>query len=365
MPVPLLDLKRQYAPLRDKIRAAMDEVCDSQMFIMGAGLKAFEAEVAAYIGCKYALGCASGSDALLLALHAIGLKPGDEVITTPFTFFATASAITRLGGVPVFADIDPDTYNIDPVKVERAITSKTKAILPVHLFGQCANMDALMALASAKGIAVVEDAAQSIGAKYKGHQSGNIGTVGCFSFFPSKNLGAFGDGGLVTTNDDQIAGLLDILRMHGAKPKYYHKIVGYNSRLDALQAAILRVKLPCLDTWHEGRRKNADWYDKRFAGTQVRTPKRDPNCYHIYNQYTIRVPDRDKTVNALKEAKIGCEIYYPVPLHVQECFAYLGYRRGTLPHAEKAALEVCALPIFPELTAAEMEEVASAVLATC
>jgi dTDP-4-amino-4,6-dideoxygalactose transaminase len=368
-PVPLLDLKPQFATIRDEIDRVLRRVVDSQLFILGSEVAEFEKEIAAYVGAPHAIGCASGTDALVLSLHALGLGPGDEVITTPFTFFATASCVARHGAIPVFVDIDPATFNIDPAKIEAAITPKTKAIIPVHLFGQCADMDAILDLARARGIAVVEDACQAIGATYaskrtgKTHGAGSMGTTGAFSFFPSKNLGAFGDGGVITTGDDAIAARLRMLRVHGERERYKHQAIGWNSRLDALQAAVLRVKLPHLDAWSRGRIANADRYDRLFreAGLtdsgRVVLPVRAPWGGHIFNQYTIRVKDRDALGEHLKTRGIGWAIYYPIPLHLQECFAHLGYAAGDLPEAERAAREVLSLPIFPELAPSQIERV--------
>ena len=359
MKVPLLDLKAQYATIRDEIEPAVKDVFESQYFILGPTVAAFEEEVAAYCGAKHAIGCASGSDALLLALMALGIGPGDEVITTPYTFFATASCITRLGAKPVFCDILPDTYNIDPDAVARLVTDKTKAILPVHLYGLTADMNRINAIADSKGIPVVEDAAQAIGAASPEGGAGTLGRMGCFSFFPSKNLGGAGDGGMVVTDDDALAGSLRPLRVHGSKPKYYHAVVGVNSRLDALQAAVLSVKLKHLDDWSAGRRDNADTYRRLIAEkgiNGIETVPESPAGYkHIYNQFVIRVKDRDALRNHMKEHGIGTEIYYPVPLHLQECFAYLGGREGDLPVSEAAAKTTLALPIYTELTA-EMQE---------
>lgn len=350
-PVPLLDLKAQYAALRDEIHAAMDRVIESQYFILGPEVEALEREVAAYSHCKYGIGVSSGTDALLVALMAIDLQPGDEVITTPYTFFATAGSIARLGGRPVFVDIDPRTYNIDPAGIEAAITSRTKAIMPVHLFGQMADMDPIMAIAERHGLFVIEDAAQAIGAEYKGRRAGSIGHLGCFSFFPSKNLGGFGDGGMVVTNDAALADKVKLLRGHGARPKYYHKVVGGNFRLDALQAAVLRVKLRYLDEWTAARQHNAERYRQMFAaaGVEVGLPYDAGFGRHIYNQFVIRSERRDALMAHLKAQQIGTEIYYPVPMHLQECFADLGYRAGNFPASERAAEETLAIPVYPEL----------------
>jgi len=368
-PIPLLDLKAQYASIRDEIRAAMDRVCDSQHFIGGPEVEALEKEVAGYSGADFGIGVSSGTDALLVSLMAAGIQPGDEVITTPYSFFATAGCIHRLGAKPVFVDIDPATYNIEPALIEAAITEKTKAIIPVHLYGQMADMDGIMDIALRHHLVVVEDAAQAIGSEFKGHRAGSLGHFGCFSFFPSKNLGGFGDGGMVTAHDPDLGHRAKLLRNHGAEPKYYHKLVGGNFRLDALQAAILRVKLQHLDDWTAGRQRNAERYRRLFADAGlvaggltaadgaasagkdgVVLPTEAPERRHIYNQFVIRTGRRAAVMALFKERKIGCEIYYPVPLHLQECFAALGYAPGTLPHAELAARETLALPIYPELT---------------
>ena len=350
-PVPLLDLKAQYAALRDEIHAAMDRVIESQYFILGPEVEALEREVAAYSHCQYGIGVSSGTDALLVALMAIDLQPGDEVITTPYTFFATAGSIARLGGRPVFVDIDPRTYNIDPAGIEAAITPRTKAIMPVHLFGQMADMDPIMAIAERHGLIVIEDAAQAIGAEYKGRRAGSIGHLGCFSFFPSKNLGGFGDGGMVVTNDAALADTVKLLRGHGARPKYHHKVVGGNFRLDALQAAVLRVKLNYLDEWSAARQRNAERYRQLFAaaGVDIGLPYDAGYGRHIYNQFVIRSERRDALMAHLKAQQIGTEIYYPVPMHLQECFADLGYRACDFPASEQAALETLAIPVYPEL----------------
>lgn len=366
MNVPLLDLKEQNATLRPEIEAALARVLDTNGFILGGEVAELECELAGYCGVKYAIGCASGSDAILLALMAYDIGPGDEVITTPYSFFATVSAITRLGATPVFVDIDPVTYNLDTSQVEAAITSRTKAIEPVHLYGQCADMAALREIASRHNIPLVEDAAQAIGAEENGVQAGAIGEIGCFSFYPSKNLGGMGDGGFITTNDDALAKKLLALRVHGSEEKYYHKYVGLNSRLDGFQGAVLRVKLPHLDAWTDKRRANADTYRRLFTDLglteQIGIPFERPNAKHIYNQYVIRVPGRRDELRAhLTEEGIGTDIYYPVPLHLQECFAYLGYKPGDMPESEKAALETLALPIYPELTSEQQQYVAESI----
>ncbi|MFH1372892.1 MAG: DegT/DnrJ/EryC1/StrS family aminotransferase [bacterium] len=359
MAVPLLDLSRQYAYLKPELDAAAVNVLTHGKFILGPEVKKLEEEIAALCKVKYAIGVASGTDALLLALRAASVGPGDEVITTDFSFFATAGVIHRLGAKPIFVDIEPDTYNIDPNLIESAITPKTKVILPVHLFGQVADMDPIMAIAAKHGLKVVEDAAQAIGSEYKGRQAGSIGDYGCFSFFPSKNLGAGGDGGMVVTDDDANHDLVRILRVHGSKPKYYHKIVGYNSRLATMQAAILLVKLPHLRNWSEKRIEHARKYNEAFDGmSQLKRPVvKDYSTFHIYNQYTVAVPNRDEVLAKLQAAGIGCVIYYPVPFHVQECFAYLGYKPDDFPLSTKAAGEVLSIPIYPDMTDAEQDEV--------
>ncbi|MGI8812948.1 MAG: DegT/DnrJ/EryC1/StrS family aminotransferase [Pyrinomonadaceae bacterium] len=356
MNVPLLDLSEQNAALRPQIDAALARVLDTNGFILGAEVKALECELAEYCGTKHAIGCASGSDALLLALMAVGVQAGDEVITTPYSFFATASAVTRLGAVPVFVDIDPLTYNLDVSRVEAKITDRTKAIQPVHLYGQCADMTALHDLVKKRGIALVEDAAQAIGADENGVRAGAMSEVGCFSFYPSKNLGGMGDGGFMTTDDDELAEKLGALRVHGSKERYHHKWVGLNSRLDGFQGAVLRVKLPHLDTWSNARKANADRYRELFTDAglaeQVGIPFERENVRHIYNQYVVRVPKRRNELRgSLAADGIGTDIYYPVPLHLQECFEYLQYAAGDFPESEKAARETLALPIFPELKA--------------
>ncbi len=363
--IPLLDLKAQYATIREEIREALDRVIESQHFILGPEVEALEKEIASYSQCEFGIGVSSGTDALLVALMAIGLEPGDEVITTPYSFFATAGAIARLGGLPVFVDIDPLTYNIDPVAIEAAITEQTRAIIAVHLFGQMADMDPIMRIARGNRLDVIEDAAQAIGAEYKGRRAGSIGHLGCFSFFPSKNLGGFGDGGMVTTNDPGLADQIKLLRNHGYRPKYYNKVVGGNFRLDALQAAVLRVKLKHLDDWTAARQRNAANYRPllRLAGLlandsstttvtdsqPIAVPLEASVSRHIYNQFVVRCAFRDLLMAHLRDRGIGTEVYYPVPLHLQECFRDMGYRSGQFPVSERAASEVLALPIYPEL----------------
>lgn len=366
MNVPLLDLKEQNESLRPEIEAALGRVLDTNGFILGGEVAELEKELAAYCGAKHAIGCASGSDAILLALMAVDVGPGDEVITTPYSFFATVSSITRLGATPVFVDIDPATYNLDVRQVVAKITSRTKAIEPVHLYGQCADMAELMTLAKTRDIPVIEDGAQAIGAEENGRRAGSMGAIGCFSFYPSKNLGGMGDGGFLTTNDDDLAKKLRALRVHGAEEKYYHKYVGLNSRLDGFQGAVLRVKLPHLDAWTEQRRANADNYRRLFTDLgvteEILLPVERPNGKHIYNQYVIRVAGRrDELRTYLTDKGIGTDIYYPVPLHLQECFAYLGGKRGDLPESERAADETLALPIYPELRSEQQAYVAETI----
>ncbi len=375
--VPLLDLKAQYATIREEIRAAVDAVLESQQCILGPAVAECEAKLAPYCGCPHAVTVSSGSDALLISLMAENIGPGDEVITTPYTFFATAGAIARTGAKPVFVDIDPRTYNIDPAGIEAKITKRTKAIMPVHLYGQCADMDPILDVAGRHGIPVIEDAAQAIGAEYKGRRAGSMGRYGCFSFFPSKNLGAAGDGGMVTTTDAAVAERLRILRVHGSKPKYYHAMIGGNFRFDSLQAAIISVKLGHLEKWTAGRQANAARYRRLFeaaglslpspagrgAGGEglVQLPYEAPGNRHIYNQFVIRVPRRDGLQAYLREQKVGNEVYYPVPLHVQQCFAYLGHREGDFPQSEAAAQQTLALPIYPELSDQQAEWVVACI----
>jgi len=361
MKVPFLDLKREYASIRKEIDQAISEVLNHTQFILGPEVKALEVEIARYCETKYAIGVASGTDALLLSLRACGVEPGDEVITSTFSFFASAGVIANLKAKPVFVDIDPFTYNIDPLQIEKKITKKTKVIMPVHLFGQCADMDPILAIAEKHKIKVVEDAAQSIGAKYQGKKTGSMGDTGCFSFYPSKNLDGAGDGGMVVTNDAELAEKIKLLRVHGSKTKYFHSIVGYNSRLDTLQAAILKVKLKYLDSWHEKRRENAAYYDRAFKGMDLITPRVESFNYHIYNQYTIAVKDREKLKEHLAQNQIGFDTYYPLPLHLQKCFEELGYKKGDLSNSEKKAAEVLSLPIYPWLTKEEQDFVISAI----
>lgn len=362
MNVPLLDLKLQYAQIKDEIMPEIIDTIESQAFILGPKVDKLEKEIAKYIGTNYSIGCSSGTDALLLALMALDIKKGDEVITTPYTFFATAGSIARSGAKPVFVDIDPETYLMRVDQIEAAITPKTRAIMPVHLFGQCVDMDPLLEIAKKHNLKVIEDAAQSIGSLYKGKQSGSMGDAGCFSFFPSKNLGGFGDGGIVTTNDKALHDRIKGLRVHGGQIQYQHQEIGLNARLDALQAAVISVKLPHLSEWTKGRRCNADLYDKLFAdNAKAKTPVRKENCYHIFNQYVIRVENRDQLKAHLGEKQIGCSVYYPISLHMQKCFEYLGYKQGDFPESEKAALNTLALPIFPELTKEQINQVAETI----
>jgi dTDP-4-amino-4,6-dideoxygalactose transaminase len=369
VPVPMLDLYAQYATLKPQLLAALERVVESQHFINGPEVSQLEAEVAKYCGANHCVGLSSGSDALIVALMALDVGPGDEVITTPYTFFATVGAIVRLGAKPVFVDIDPSTYNIRADKIEECVTPRTKAIIPVHLFGQCADMDPIMAVAKKHDLAVIEDAAQAIGSEDKGRRAGTFGDIACFSFFPSKNLGGFGDGGAVTCNDPKLAEKMMLLRGHGAKPKYFHKIVGGNFRLDTLQAAVLLVKLKHLDTWTAKRQEHAAFYARAVAespalSATVTCPTIATNR-HIFNQFVIRVEDRDGLRNHLNAAKIGNEIYYPQPMHLQECFANLGYGKGDFPESENAALQTVALPIYPELTLDQKQSVVTALESFC
>jgi dTDP-4-amino-4,6-dideoxygalactose transaminase len=379
--VPLLDLKPQYQALKTEIDAAIARVSASQMFILGPAVKELEQRVAQYCGARFGIGVSSGTDALLVALMALDIGPGDEVVTTPYTFFATGGTIARLGARPVFVDIEPDTFNISPAAVQKFLEQeceqregrlvnrrsggRVRALMPVHLYGQSADMDPLMALAEKYGLRLVEDAAQAIGTEYsKGRRVSALGAIGCLSFFPTKNLGAFGDAGMCTTNDPVLAERLKILRVHGGEPKYYHALIGGNFRIDEIQAAVLNVKLTHLDNWTGRRQQNAAFYDQAFAAAripQLITPVAKAGGRHIYNQYVIRVPHRDRLRKHLAEQGIGTEIYYPVPLHLQKCFAYLGYRAGDLPESERAARETLALPIYPELSREQLEQVVKSV----
>ena len=365
--VPLLDLQAQYETIRDEVRRAVDRVFESQHFVLGAEVQALEEEIARYAQTKFAIGCASGSDALLLALMSCGVGAGHEVITTPFSFFATGSAIARLGARPVFVDIDEHTFNLDPSLVAAAMTEHTRAIMPVHLYGQCAEMDPLIELTQPRGIPIIEDAAQAIGAEDRRRRAGSIGAIGCFSFYPSKNLGGAGDGGMLVTDDIEHARRLHLLRVHGEETKYHHKVIGLNSRLDALQAAVLRAKLPHLEEWTTGRQRKAQQYELMFVDAglaeQIEVPYVRSNTRHIFHQFVVRVRDgrRDALREHLRERGVGTDVYYPVPLHLQECFAYLGYKEGDLPVAERAAKETLALPVYPELTDEQQDYVVNAI----
>jgi dTDP-4-amino-4,6-dideoxygalactose transaminase len=362
---PFLDLHAQFATIRSEVTLAVEMVLESQQFILGPDVQKLERDIAELLGCRYAFGCASGSDALLLSLMALGIGVGDEVITTPFTFVATAGSIARLGARPVFVDIDQDTYNLNPDQIGPAITARTKAIIPVHLFGLVARMDEINAIAQTNGLAVIEDAAQAIGAHYQGSFAGNIGDLGCFSFFPSKNLGGAGDGGMVTTNDAGLADRLKLQRLHGSRSKYHYEILGLNSRLDTLQAAVLRVKFRHLHEWTIARRRNASRYRSLFAKAElyksIQLPIEPLQTHHVYNQFVIRTQERDLLRDYLHRAGIPTEVYYPVPLHLQPAFRYLGYQAGDLPHAESASRSVLALPIFPELTDAQQQSVVACI----
>lgn len=373
MNVPLLDLKAQYETIRAEVRAAIDAVCESQYFILGPEVDRLERTIASYVGVLNAIGVSSGTDALLAALMALDVGPGDEVVTSPFTFFATAGTIARTGAKIVFSDIDPLTFNIDPVGLSDVIGPRTKVVIPVHLFGQCTDMDPVLELAKSRKIAVIEDAAQSIGAEYKGRRAGSMGDMGIFSFFPSKNLGGFGDGGMVVTQDAELGDRLRILRVHGSKPKYYHKIVGGNFRLDEIQAAVLNVKMKYLNEWSAARRENAVYYDRIFAESglvargDIAIPRRawkkaGGGNDHIYNQYTLRCRRRDNLQAHLKVKGIGTEIYYPLPLHLQECFSSLGYRKNDFPVSERSAAEALSIPIYPELKPEKKEYVTQSII---
>jgi len=381
MQVPLLDLTAQYQSFKAELLPLLERICDSQAFILGPQVTALEAAVAKYSGCAHGIGVSSGTDALLLALMGLDIGPGDEVITSPYTFFATGGTIARAGARPIYLDIEPSTYNLSPVAVQRfveercettprglvhkATGGRVRALMPVHLYGQCADMKPLMELAKRHGLAVIEDAAQAIGSEYQGARAGSFGDVGCFSFFPSKNLGAFGDAGLCTAQDAELAEKLRVQRVHGGKPKYYHALIGGNFRIDEIQAAVLNVKLPHLDAWTEGRQRNAAIYRELFAKagleSTVTLPYEMPGGRHIYNQFVIRAPNRDGLKAHLGAAGVGTEIYYPVPLHLQQCFAYLGYREGDCPESERAARETLALPVYAELTREQLEYVVASI----
>jgi dTDP-4-amino-4,6-dideoxygalactose transaminase len=365
MAIPLLDLKQQYASIRDEALRVTAEIYESQLFILGKRVDDFERDFAAYCKTKRAIGVSSGTDALLEALMVLGVGPGDEVILPAYSFFATAGVVARLNAVPVFADIRWDDYNIDPKQIEAKLTKKTKVIMPVHLFGQCAPMDEILAIAESRGIAVVEDAAQAVGSDYDGRRAGTMGAMGCFSFFPSKNLGAFGDAGAITTNDEELGEKLIDYRVHGMRPRYYHHFVGGNFRIDALQAAMLHIKLPLLESWHEGRRRNADLYRRYFAdakvGERVILPEELPGRRHIYNQFVVRFPDgketRDRVMAHLKNVSIGCEVYYPLTLPQQKCFADVPSAKEKFPISDAATEQTLAIPIFPELKEEQIAEV--------
>lgn len=370
-PVPFIDLVPQFNAMSADIMAAVEKVFTEQKFILGDEVSDLEREIADYCDARHAIGCNSGTDALIIALQALEIGEGDEVITTPFSFFATASSICRAGATPVFVDIEPDTFNLDPQAVEEAITPRTRAIMPVHLFGQCCEMESLWRLAQKHDLEIVEDACQAIGAEYHGRRTGVLGTVGCFSFFPTKNLGGAGDGGMMTTDDPELAQKLKCLRVHGDAGQYEHIEVGMNSRLDALQAAVLRVKLEQLDAWTEARQRNADRYGEMFRQEgildTIELPKIKPNRRHVFNQYCVRVRSghRDQLLQQLKTRKIGCAVYYPKPLHLQKCFKYLGYRTGQFPQAEAASRDILALPSYPELPANDQARVVAAVTDIC
>jgi len=358
MSVPLLDLNRQYQSIKGEIDAAVARVLGHSQFILGAEVANFETAAAKKLGVAHAIGVASGSDALILGLHAVGVNAGDEVIVPAFSFFASAGSVSRLGATPVFCDIDPHDYNIDAGDIADRITKRTKAIMPVHLFGQMPDMKPLRDLSKAHGVPLVEDAAQAVGATYNDTAAGRWGAAGCFSFFPTKNLGCAGDGGMVVSDDTAVADRVRLLRFHGARPKYHHQVIGFNSRLDALQAAILGVKLPYLDRWTNKRRAHADVYDKELAGVgDLVLPKRTPGAFHIFNQYTIATARRDALRDHLKAHGIGAEVYYPISLHLQQCYAHLGGKPGDFPVSERAAQRVISIPVFPEMTESEQSEV--------
>jgi len=367
--VPLLDLRAQFATIREEINAAIQRVVEAQQFILGPEVESLEREVASYCRANHAVGCSSGTDALLLALMAFDIGPGDEVITTPYSFFATAGVIQRLGAKPVFVDIDPESFNIDVAAVAERITPRTKAIMPVHLYGRTADMGLLAKIAERHGVPVIEDACQAIGAEYRSWRAGTLGRVAAFSFFPTKNLGGFGDGGMIATNYQDVADKIRMLRVHGMEPKYYHKLVGINGRLDALQAAVLRVKLRYLDRWTAARQAHARCYETLFAAHRldgwIQPPHEPASLRHVFNQYVIRVPaaHRDPLRKHLTEHGVGTEIYYPVPLHLQQCFADLGHRPGDFPNSERAAAETIALPVYPEMTAAQQMHVVQSIAA--
>ncbi len=361
MPVPLLDTSRQHGAIRSEVLAAIEEIVDSGRFVLGRPALDFEAATANYCGVKHAVGVSSGTDALLVALMALDIGPGDEVIVPSFTFFATAGVVARVGAKPVFVDIDPATFNIDPDAAGAAMTDRTRAVIPVHLFGQCAEMDQINRLAGVRGITVIEDAAQAIGARYHDRPAGSLGHLGAHSFYPTKNLGAFGDAGLCTTDDEALAERIRCLRLHGEAGEYQHTMVGGNFRLDAMQAAVLNIKLRHLEEYAAARRERACRYHELLEGLPIQLPQAAEGCFHVYNQYTIRSDRRDELAACLREVEIGCRVYYPIPLHLQPCFAELGCREGDLPESERACREVLSLPIYPDLTATQQEEVAGAI----
>jgi len=362
MQLEFLDLKAQYEAIKEEIKKAIMDIVESGQYIMGPNVKAFEEEIAAYLGVKHAIAVANGTDALVLTLDALEIGPGDEVITSPYTFFASAECISRVGAKPVFADIDPETLNINPEEIEKKITEKTKAIIPVHIFGQAAEMDKITALAEKHDIYVVEDACQAIGAEINGRKVGTIGKAGCFSFFPTKNLGAYGDGGLVVTNDDELADKIRLLRVHGSRKKYFHDVVGYNSRLDEIQAAILRVKLKYIDSWNEARRQKAKLYNELLKNTPVKTPDIKEGKSHVFHLYTILAPNRDELKRHLEQKGIPTGIYYPLPLHLQEAYKDLGYKKGDMPVAEKTCKSNLSLPLYPEMPDEQIKYIADSVI---
>ena len=362
MQVPLLDLKAQFATIKDEVMQAVNEICESQMLCLGPAVAKFEEDIAQYCGTKHAIGVSSGSDALLVSLIAIGIEPGDEVITTPFTFFATAGAVSRLGAKPVFVDVDAEDFNIDPAAIEAKITEKTKAIIPVHLYGQVTQMKPINEIAKKHGLVVIEDACQSIGAEQDGIKCGNFGSLACFSFYPTKNLGGFGDGGLVVSDDDKLAEKVRLLRTHGENPRYFYREIGGNFRLDGIQGAVLSVKLKYLDAWSQKRRENAAMYDEILKDSAVKTPKVDANNVSIYHQYTIKAPKRDELQKYLADKNISSAIFYPHPLHLQDCFKSLGYKQGDFPVSEKLCEDVLSLPIYPELTTEQIEYTAQSIV---
>lgn len=359
--VPLIDLKRQYHSIKEEIDSAIQDVLENQAFILGPQVKEFEKLFASYCNTKHAIGVSSGTDALLLALKSLGIGNGDEVITSPFTFFATVGSICNTGATPVFADIDPESYNIRPDLIEKRINKNTKAIIPVHLYGQCADMAPILEIAKKHNIKVIEDAAQSIGAEYKDRKSGSMGDLGCFSFFPSKNLGGFGDGGMVTCNSDELAEKIHMLRVHGGKPKNYYSIIGINGRLDTIQASILIKKLRHIDLWNEDRRQKASYYTKQMEELNLTLPKTIDFNKHVFHLYVIRLKERDKLIEHFRANNIDCAVHYPIPQHLQKCLEHLGYKEGDMPEAERAAKEILAIPIFPEITKEEQDYIISTI----